>query len=42
MWAIGGLKARDASCRASVAQIARVGIVYRKADVDFKLLLVND
>jgi len=41
-WGIGGLKARDASCRAAVAQIARVGIVSRKTGVDFKLVLVND
>jgi hypothetical protein len=37
-WCIGGLKARDASCRTAVAQIARVGIVSRKTDVDFKLV----
>jgi hypothetical protein len=41
-WGIGGLKARDASCRAAVAQIAKVGIVFRKTDVDLKLVLVND
>jgi hypothetical protein len=41
-WGIGSLKARDASCRAAVAQIARLVIVSRKTDVDFKLVLVND
>ena len=41
-WGIGGLKARDASCHTAVAQIARVGIAFRKTDVDFKLVLVND
>jgi hypothetical protein len=41
-WDISVLKARDASCRAAVPQIARVGIVSRKTDVDFKLILVND
>lgn len=41
-WSIGGLKARHASCRAAVAQIARVSVLSRKMGVDFKLVFVND
>jgi hypothetical protein len=41
-WGIGGLQARDTSCHTAVAQIARVGNVFRKTVVDFKFVLVND